>query len=186
MKQRVLTQDNFDEMLDWLHPDREKAGERYESIRSGLIAIFNYRGCVGAEELADETINRVARRVKEIRASYEGDPAKYFHGVGKRVYMEYLKRQPALELPAQLEAPPPDDVEQRYECLDECLGRLSGSHREMVLQYYRERKRAKIDSRKALRQVLNLNPTALRVRVFRIRETLEKCVRRCLELRGGA
>lgn len=182
MKLDVLTKDNFESLLNWLDQDREKAGEKYETIRSGLIDVFNYRGCLNAEELVDDIINRVARRVKEIRDSYTGDPARYFYGVGKRVYMEYLKRRPFAELPATLEAPQTDDVEQQYACLDQCMGKLTDGNRAMILQYYSEKKQAKIDSRRALRQMLNLKPSAIRVRVFRIRETLEKCVRRCLEL----
>lgn len=183
MKQHVLTQDHFDSLLDWLDPNREKAGEKYEAIRSGLINLFDYRGCLGAEDLADETINRVARRVEEIRSSYTGDPARYFYGVGKKVYLEYLKQKPSVELlPATLEAPPPDDVEQQYACLDQCMKQLTEGNRTLILQYYRERKQAKIDSRRSLLQVLSLKPSALRVRVFRIRAVLEKCVRRCLEL----
>jgi len=183
MKQHVLTQDNFDRLLDWLDPDRERAGEKYEAIRSGLIDLFEFKGCVGAEDLADETINRVARRVEEISDTYTGDPARYFYGVGKRVYMEYLKQRRTAELlPAILAAPQPDDVEQQYACLDQCMGKLTASSRTLILQYYRERKQAKVDARRTLLQVLNLKPSALRVRVFRIRATLEKCVRRCLEL----
>jgi DNA-directed RNA polymerase specialized sigma24 family protein len=185
MKQHVLTQDNFDRLLEWLDPDREKAGEKYEAIRSGLITLFEYKGCLGAEDLADETINRVARRVKEISDTYSGEPARYFYGVGKRVHMEYLKQKPSAEiLPEILAAPQQEDVEQQYACLDECIGHLTASNRTLILQYYRERKQAKIDSRRSLLRVMNLKPSALRVRVFRIRETLEKCVRRCLELEG--
>ena|SRR5437588_4511872 len=183
MKQHVLTQDNFDRLLDWLDPNRDSAGEKYETIRSGLIDLFDYKGCVGAEDLADETINRVARRVKDIEETYTGDPVRYFYGVGKRVYMEYLKQRRSAELlPEVLAAPQPDDVEQQYVCLDQCMGQLTDSSRTLILQYYRERKQAKVDSRRSLLQVMNLKPSALRVRVFRIRQSLEKCVRRCLEL----
>lgn len=184
MKRETLNQDNFDSLLKWLDPNREKAGEKYETIRNGLINMFEYKGCISAEELADETIDRVAKRVPEIEGSYTGDPARYFHGVAKRVYMEYRKRKQPVELPAILEAPQADDTEQQYECLDQCMKSLTHSNRSLILQYYSERKQAKIDSRKSIRQLLNLNPSALRVRVFRIRATLEKCVLKCLELRG--
>ncbi len=182
MTRNVLTQNSFDCLLDWLDSNRAKAGAKYEAIRSGLIQIFNYKGCLSSEELADETIDRVARRVPEIRDSYTGDPAKYFYGVGKNVYMEYVKRKRTAELPELLVAPQPDDVEQEYECLDQCIGKLTVGNRTLVLQYYSERKQAKIDSRREILEMLNLKPSALRVRVFRIRETLEKCVRNCLEL----
>lgn len=181
MKQEVLTQNNFDSMLDWLDSNRARAGEKYEMIRRGLIAIFDYRGCVGSEDLADETIDRVARKVKEIKETYAGDPSRYFYGVGKKVHMEYLKKKHFAELPTVLEAPQPAEVETQYACLDKCLSRLTIHSRTLILQYYSGRKQAKIDSRRAILQVLNLKPSALRVRVFRIRQALEKCVRHCLE-----
>ncbi len=182
MKQNDLTPDDFDNLLNWLHADRDQAGKKYEDIRRGLIEIFNYKGCAEAEDLADATINRVARRVKEIRDDYQGQPERYFYGVAKKVHLEYLKQHPTVELPASLESPQQEDVEKQYNCLEQCLKKLTNSNRTLILQYYRERKQAKIESRRALRQMLNLKSSALRVRVFRIRETLEKCVRSCLEL----
>ena len=182
MNRRGLTQDDFDCMLNWLDPNRTKAGEKYEQIRNGLIAIFNYKGCINPEELADETIDRVARRVKDIKDSYEGDPSRYFYGVGKKISLEYLKRTHPCELPLVLEAPQTEDVEQQYQCLDECMEKLTVRNRALILQYYSGQKRAKIDSRSAIRGMLNLKPSALRVRVFRIRAGLEKCVSHCLQL----
>jgi DNA-directed RNA polymerase specialized sigma24 family protein len=182
MKHDVLTQSHFDNLLDWLDSNRDRAGEKYETIRRGLIQVFEYRGCVGPEDLADETINRVARRVEEVRVTYTGDPARYFYGVGKKVHMEYLKQKQPGQMPAVLVAPEPDDTEQQYQCLDRCMGKLTDGNRTLILQYYHEQKRARIDSRRGILQVLNLKPGALRVRVFRIRETLEKCVRECIEI----
>ena len=183
MTQHVLTQSNFDCLLDWLDSNRAKAGEKYEMIRNGLIDVFNYKGCLDPDELADETIDIVARKVKEIRDTYVGDPSRYFYGVGKNVYLDYLKRRRPAELSALLVAPQPDnDLEEQYECLDQCMAQLTVGNRTLVLQYYRERKQAKIDSRRAILEKLNLKPSALRVRVFRIRATLEKCVRHCLEV----
>jgi len=65
-----LTQEAFDRLLAWLDRDRERAGQRYEEIRSQLIKIFVCRGCVASEELADLTINRVAGKLQEIVDSY--------------------------------------------------------------------------------------------------------------------
>src|SRR5262245_21687271 len=57
-----MTPEEFDRLLLWLNPDRDKAGEKYEWIRKRLIKIFVCRGCNVPEELADKTINRVARK----------------------------------------------------------------------------------------------------------------------------
>src|SRR5438093_11989261 len=101
-KLHELKQDEFDQLLGWLDPDRERAGHLYEKIRWRLIAILASRGCSQAEELADETIDRVSRRVADIQATYVGDPAIYFLGVMNNVHHEYLKRPslPCLALAA--------------------------------------------------------------------------------------
>src|SRR5688572_21938576 len=58
----VITREAFDRMLAELHPDIERAGEQYEKIRQKLVKLFEWRGCPHAEECADETFNRVAKK----------------------------------------------------------------------------------------------------------------------------
>ena len=91
-KLHVLEQDEFDQLLSWLDPDPQRAGLAYERIRWRLVAILASRGCTSPEELADETIDRVARRVVDIRDAYVGDQAIYFLGVMNNVHHEYLKQ----------------------------------------------------------------------------------------------
>ena len=57
-----MSPESFEALLGWLDPDRERAGIKYEQIRSGLISFFTGRGHCEAEDLADETINRVISR----------------------------------------------------------------------------------------------------------------------------
>jgi len=76
-KDWLLTQEAFDNLLAWLDPDRERAGQKYEDIRFKLIRNFARRGCSIAEDLTDETINRVSRKALEIAQAYVGDPALY-------------------------------------------------------------------------------------------------------------
>jgi DNA-directed RNA polymerase specialized sigma24 family protein len=173
-----LNQGSFDRLLAWLHSDREQAGKRYEEIRRRLIKIFTCRGCREAEELADETINRVARKTEEIAGTYSGDPALYFYGVANKVRLEYFRKKPAPPLPP----PPPqsDETEREYECLDQCMHRLTSNNRDLVLQYYQEEKEAKIEHRKRLSRQLGIGINALRLRAFRIREILQQCVQNCL------
>src|SRR5205085_4069807 len=118
-KLHELKQNEFDQLLGWLDPDRERAGQLYEKIRWRLIAILASRGCGQAEELADETIDRVARRVAHIRATYVGDPAIYFLGVMNNLHHQYLKRPP---LPRLAESADEADTKERVHlCLDSCL-----------------------------------------------------------------
>ena len=90
-KDWVLTQEAFDALLGWLDANRESAALKYETIRLRLVKIFVCRGCADAEDLADETINRVVSRLPEISSDYIGEPAAYFFAVSQRIHQEYLR-----------------------------------------------------------------------------------------------
>jgi DNA-directed RNA polymerase specialized sigma24 family protein len=178
-KEQRLTQESFDRLLGWLDDDRERAGERYESIRRRLVAIFASRGCREAEDLADETINRVTHKLAEIVGDYVGDPAPYFYGVAQKVHQEYLRRSRRT-----VSSPPPpeadEDVERVYECLEHCIDRLPVESRVLIVEYYRGDRSVKIECRKALAQKRGIALNALRIRAHRIRQTLQRCVEDCL------
>jgi DNA-directed RNA polymerase specialized sigma24 family protein len=184
IKDWELTQEAFDQLLAWLNPDREAAGRRYEEIRRRLVKVFACRGCAFPEDLADETINRVARKVPEIAPTYVGDPAHYFCGVAHNVHLESLRKIPEPEPPPK---PDPSDESEGayYECLERCMGQLSHRNHELVLQYFQEEKRAKIDCRKKLAEGLGMTLNALRIQLHRIIEILRECVLKCLKQRAA-
>lgn len=173
-----ITQDAFDRFLAWLDPSRERAGTKYEEIRRRLIKIFVCRGCPVSEELADETITRVIRKMPDLAASYTGDPALYFYGVARNVHLEYLKQNPTPVPPPAPDSP--EQKEQEHECLERCLEELSADNRLLVLEYYREEKQVKIGHRRELAVRLGIAPNALRIRMHRIRASLYQCVESCL------
>lgn len=178
-RQNAVTQAAFDSLLAWLDADREQAGKKYEEIRLRLIKIFTCRGRADAEELADETINRVTLKVSGLAKDYVGNPAPYFYGVAHKVYLEALRKRPPVPPPPPVE-PRSAESEREYECLEECMERLPAESREMILEYYREDKRAKIDHRKQMALRLGIAQNALRIRAHRIRAGLERCVHGCL------
>lgn len=177
-KNWTLTQTALDGLLTWLDPDRERAGAKYEEIRARLIKVFTCRGCTEAEDLADETINRVMSKLADVAETYEGDPALFFYGVARKILHEYNRRKlkPAPPPPP----PPPDELEREFECLEKCMRSLPAEQRELVLQYYRDDKRAKIDNRRRLAERLGIAANALRIRAHRIRTSLHGCVEACL------
>jgi DNA-directed RNA polymerase specialized sigma24 family protein len=180
MKQHsTLTQEAFDSLLSWLDADREQAGRKYEQIRQRLIKIFTCRGRPDAEELADETINRVTLKVFEVSAGYVGDPALYFYGVAQKVFLEALRTRPPVVVPQPI--PKSEEIEKEFECLEQCMEQLSSANRELVLEYYQNDKREKIDHRKNLAEKLGIAQNALRIRAYRIRAALQQCVKRCFE-----
>jgi RNA polymerase sigma factor (sigma-70 family) len=183
----ALSADSFNRLLEGLNPDRELAGEEYEHLRRVLVTFFDWRGCAFPEDLADETFNRVARRMEE--GEVIRNLPDYCYGVARRLALEVLPKQskqedepPEFE---QLSAPEEDSEERRsreqmFECFEHCLKQLSPENQELVIQYYQTEKRAKIDNRIALANKLGVSLNVLRVRVYRLRATLEDCINRCL------
>ena len=175
---RELRQQDFDRLLSWLDADRERAALLYEKIRWRLVTILASRGCTLAEELADETIDRVARRVPDIEQTYVGDKAIYFLGVMNNVHHEYLRRPPPPRL-----VPVEDGIEAREEihlCLDNCLSQLAPYSRQLIERYYAADKKAKIDLRKVIAREMGIKASTLRLRALRIREKLQSCIEQCL------
>ena len=179
-----LTQEAFDRLLRCLSDDRESAGEKYLEIRGNLIRFFEWRGCPFPEDHADETVNRVARRLsqgEEVR-----NPAGYFIGVARLLVLEIVKARAkesqalgemAHAIPESLDS---SVAEARSECLRHCLQGLSDDNREVILQYYQGDKGEKIENRKKLTARLGVPVNTLRMRALRLREKLQGCVEQCL------
>ena len=185
-RKSVVPPKSFDEILDWLDPDRELAGEMYVQLRHDLAKMFQWRGFVDPEELTDDVFDRVSSKVYEVRPNYEGDPRNYFRAVANNVIKEQLKKiktRVSLEGvdQAQPETQVDDEAENMDECLQSCLQDLSNEKRELILAYYAKEKQAKIDHRSELANQLGISVQTLRVNVYRIRASLQKCIQNCLK-----
>ena len=180
----VLTQAAFDGFLATLDRDREKAGEKYEYIRLKLLKYFQWCGSDAPDMDADETINRVIRRIYEGQDIY--NLTGYVYGVAKLVYVESSKRRNQLraldeESYVGLSWVGGEPGMAKYqECLERCLGRLSKEDREVITEYYRYKQTEKIDCRKRLAARLGISLNTLRVKMHRQRLNLEACVEKCL------
>jgi hypothetical protein len=178
------TQDAFDKLLAWLNRDRDQAGKEYDDIRRRLIKIFTCRGCTVPEVLADQTIDRVTRKLPEIEGNYAGEPVRYFLGVARNIYREYIReREDALPLPPEvtLVSVMTQEKEIVYERLTFCVEGLQPDDRGLIIDYFREDKQAKIDLRKKLANKSGITPNALRLRVHRIIANLRECVADCAD-----
>jgi len=180
----TLTQDAFDKLLIAFGGDRERGSEKYLEIRGNLTRFFEWRGCPFPEDHADETMNRVAKKVdagEEIL-----NPAGYAMGVARLLLLEIVKgrqrEQSALtEIGRESEAyEAEDDSEGRLTCLRNCLQTLSSENRDLILQYYQGEKSEKIQNRKKLMERLGVPVNTLRMRALRLRERLQGCVEECM------
>lgn len=181
----VFTRDALDKLLTQFSADRDEAGRQYEIMRRKLGRFFEWRNCSTAAELVDETINRVARRIDEGENII--NLAGYFSSVARLVFMEYLRERERMSVgldtisETAAEVPAEDDQkEMRLRCLDGCLDGLPIESRTLILKYYFYERRAKIDLRKQLADALGIPMNALRIRAYRLRVSLERCVRDCV------
>lgn len=184
-----LNPQSFEKMLDWLDKDREIAGQKYEAIRLRLIKILNYRGCLDGESLADETFDRVTRKIDSLAETYEGDPVYYFLNVANKIFLEHRRKPIPVELPAglaDLSANPAanEDIEPEYECLNKCLTNLTAAKRDFILNYYCEDKKKKLAELRRLAENAGVEVATLHMRAFRLRAELQKCVLKCMAENG--
>jgi hypothetical protein len=182
MKTHEITKADFDALLAWLDEDGDAAGCKYNEIRRGLIIMFAGRGCPDGEELADETINRVALKAAQLAKLYEGNPANYFYGVANNVHKEWLRDPRKIVIPPPITKPDVDEIEQLHRCLDRCLEeKLGPGERELTLDYYRSDERPMIEQRRSLAVGLGIGQNALRIRLCRNRADLLPCILKCLD-----
>lgn len=192
----ALTQENFDRLLAWLDPDRERVGEKYEKIRLMLIKRFGRLGCDEPEQRANETIDRVAQTLPNVIATYKGDPEPYFYSVAYYIYLEYLEHlkrratEPLSEsnladggtsMPTDLFGDDDGRDEALDACLSHCLKRLKKDDRDMIVLYYRGERQEKIMQRKDMAEKLGIRLTNLRLRAQRTRANLRQCILDCLD-----
>jgi DNA-directed RNA polymerase specialized sigma24 family protein len=184
----ALTAEAFAKLLTRLDRDRERAGEKYEDLRRTLIKFFEWRGAPFPEDHADETLNRVARKLDEgVEIKNLGG---YCYEVARLVCLEVWKggdsRRDPLDTNTQhtVSADTAElalERELRLSCLEDCLNRLPAESRALIVEYYRDERRDRIDRRKALAEALGLRREALANRAQRLRDKLEQCVTRCFD-----
>jgi DNA-directed RNA polymerase specialized sigma24 family protein len=186
------TQLAFSRLLAWLDDGVDSHGEAYLEIRRRLVLYFDRRNRPDADELADETLNRISRTLEKDGAIATTPPARYCYVVARFVLLEDVRRAPRhVQLDEARSAAPAgraridrtdeglDICEQRLECLDRCLQELKADQRELVVEYYRDAGRQKIERRGGLAKRLGITMNALGIRAWRIRNTLEACVDAC-------
>jgi len=193
-----LTPLEFEALLARLHPDRSRAAQEYELLRRKLARFFERNHFLQAEELADETIDRVAGKLAtdEIR-----DVGLFAYGVARMVCLEAGRRQGKV-VPLQDDDPSGNPLaadrdpeakivedltnEKRLRCLRLCLQRLSDKHQRLIMEYYNGDKEARIQQRKDVAARLGIRMGALRSEANAVRDKLRRCVARCLQKTGGA
>jgi DNA-directed RNA polymerase specialized sigma24 family protein len=189
------TQGSFRDFLHWLDQGVDSGGEKYLEMQRRLVAYFDRKNCLAPDQLADETLARVAQKLQDKGEISDLSPAHYCYVTAKFVFLEHLRHakhgQASLQQfsvsgePGSSPAVGPfpatdhDEKEQMLECVDRCLKKLSSADSELILEYYQGERQEKIERRRQLSLRLGLSTNALSIRACRIRTRVEACVRDC-------
>jgi DNA-directed RNA polymerase specialized sigma24 family protein len=181
---RSITAAGFACLLERLDADPDTAAREYERLRLTLVKFFGWRGAWDPDACADEAIDRLVARLEG--DTDVADVRRYAHGIARLVLLERLRAQ-AHAPPddesrlAHMAAPPADEVNPLLECFERCLASLPPDGRTLVLEYYSGDGQMKIENRRRVARSIGVSENALRSRVQRVRDRLERCTRTCTE-----
>ncbi|MBC7932253.1 MAG: hypothetical protein H7Z38_16980 [Rubrivivax sp.] len=185
-----LTAESFDRLLSFIDSDRQRASEKYETLRGKLVRFFASRGLVDPEGLADRALDRIAARLARGECASIEDLSSYAYGVARMLHFETIRaaereRNGNADLArmrgaATVVEEPDEDEERLRDCFENCLSGLDAASASLILEYYGGGADPNIKARKALAARLNVAPGVLRIRAHRIRLRIEKCVTRLL------
>jgi DNA-directed RNA polymerase specialized sigma24 family protein len=156
-------------------------GSAYERAHKRLVRFFRARGATHAEELADATFDRVARKLRSETLAVH-NPSGYLLGMARRIWLEQVKlevsqRHRLGHYQATHMHDDHDDTRARERhgaILDRCLGELAPEQRSLLMSYYQGRGQVRITGRQDLVRSLGMNPGMLRTRVHRLRARLSR------------
>jgi len=186
-----LTREEFARFLAVLDCDRSRAAEKYEILRRKLVKLFERQQCIHTEELADETIDRL---VKKLGTEQVRDINLFAYGIARNICLEVRRKTHRLVsiqdynregLPSGDTDPEESIIAELgnargLECLAKCLRSLPLDYHELIIKYYQGEKQVRIKQRKELAKRRGISIEALRSEANAVREKLRSCMNRCL------
>ena len=151
-------------------------------MRRRLVAYFARKRHGSPEDLADDTLHRVARRLQE-EGTIADAPARYCYIVARFVFLEALRAprlRPYEDVDAPSSTPNQPESSTSLDCLERSLAILPPADRDLILEYYGGETGTKIQHRRELAARRGLSSNALAIRASRLRDKLEEAVLACL------
>ena len=154
-------------------------GLAYETLRRRLIRFFWVYAPAEADELADVSLDRLARKIHE--GTEVVNVPLYALGIARMVLHETrargARRRNAEADPTLM---PEEGDRQETAELETCLDGAGAEARALILEYYGADGAERIAIRQRLAGERGISLNALRNRALRLREALEDCVRKRL------
>ena len=190
-RNRETAAQEFRLLLDRLDPVEERAWELHDNLRRKLIWFFEADFPVQAEDLAEEALDRIARK---LQTDTIRDVAEFAFGIARNLRKEVSRRNlittrliasGAIGQPGRSHENPEQvvihqlDMDRKLACYRKCLRQLDPEDRRLLSIYYPADGTDLEERREALAQELQITLGALRTKMARLREQLEKCFAGC-------
>ncbi len=195
----------FQILLKYLDSDEIIASDKYLTLRLKLTKTLIWKGCpeVEADTLADEILDRVAKKIDAIRQKLSqgikeenGKEIKQIENINayslevmRFVLLEYFRKNPLSpeseppEIPVQPVIEILEEPDLRLRCLRKCIAEKipNEADKHLILGYYTDESDEKNKViREKLRVKLGLTKSNFKKKACILRQRLEKCINECV------
>jgi len=183
---RIELDQHFSRLLTFLCPeDPDEAGRLYLRLHQKLVGFFQFSGVADPAAAADEALDRAGRRIAE--GTDVPDINKFCLGIARFIIKEGWRvntRESNAFVQFLEQHERDDDQSDRFSLMKNCLEQLPQPDRELLHLYCAAPSgRARARHRREVADQLNFTVTAIRVRVTRLRRSLEECVKKLSQSR---
>lgn len=187
-----------DRLLRYFDSDPVVASEKLLRCRQKLIRRFAAERCHDAEDLANETLQRVLQTLDRDETQLTTQIEAFIAGFATNVLRESWRRPILREDPLDALSPTKEprtlspeklvfvlsEQEDLLLCLEKCLDKFHAWERETLIRYYDANHGEKLKKvREVMALSLGITSSQLRKRAFNFRAKLEECIKNCLDLR---
>jgi DNA-directed RNA polymerase specialized sigma24 family protein len=176
-----ITSEALNQLLAALSDDKVAAGFAYTKLRESLIRFFQIKGDSDPDDSADETLDRVALKISQ--NTEIPDLTKFSFGVARFVFLERIKldqkqRIAAKGFYADKISIKPEVETDDFSPLRECFNHLADDEKQILQEYFADIPHLELfEQRKKMQIKYDIGLSSLRVKIFRLRERLENCLK---------
>lgn len=171
--------------------DSALTAEKIQELQMKLRRFFRVRASFIDEyfldDLVQETMFRTIQKISQGASIRDID--RYVFTVAKYIVLEAFrdKQKESVSLegiditdPREARKIEIEDEEGKYKCIEECLHKLDIEDRNLLVEYYLDGNFFGGEKRLELAHNNNITINALRVKIHRLQESIQKCVKSCL------
>lgn len=174
---------SLQKLIDFCSSNENPGGFSYNELRESLVKSFRLKADTDPETAADLALDRVAFKVTQ-SVKIE-DLTKYSIGVARFIFLERLKQNKHERLAADefysnriVEETDTEETDVQLRKWRECFETLANDERELLRKYFAELSFSELNERRS--QICSdrkISLNNLRLKIFRLRQRLEKCVK---------